>query len=69
MADLPADKDADQITGLRNDINELARGINVQARILESVVVACDTIVKAYLAATNVQTGVAEAPKEGKEVR
>lgn len=39
---------------LARDIKELGRGVNVQAQLLESIVVAFDTVVKKYLELTRV---------------
>jgi hypothetical protein len=38
---------------LEGDVQELARGINVQGSLLESIVVAFETVVRRYLRLTN----------------
>jgi hypothetical protein len=66
MADLPLEgrvveekkevplTDAQRIDLLTKDVQELARGINTQARLLESIVLAFDHVVKQYLSLTTV---------------
>jgi hypothetical protein len=39
---------------LVRDVQELARGVNKQAALLESVVLACDAVVKKYIELTKV---------------
>lgn len=71
MADLPLEgrvveakdaplTDTQRLDLLTQDIRELARGINTQGALLESVVVAFDSVVKKYLALTR----IAEKPSE-----
>lgn len=45
---------------LSKDVLELARGINTQGALLESIIVAFDHVVKKYLSLTK----VSDAPKE-----
>jgi len=64
MADLPLEgrvveekkdvplTDAQRIELLTQDVKELARGINTQGALLESIVVAFDSVVKKYLVLT-----------------
>lgn len=46
------------------DIQEVARGVNAQAQLLESIVLAFDHVVKRYLEVTKVPSETKEAPKE-----
>lgn len=81
MADLPANgqvvqkedvKQApltlqEQVNLLRQDVIELARGVNTQARLLESIVSANNSIVQTYLELTKTpaERGVKQdEPKE-----
>lgn len=60
----------EQINLLRQDILELARGVNTQARLLESIVTASESITQTYveLTRTPAERGVQtdEPPKETK---
>jgi len=61
MADLPVEgrvfeekkevalTENQRLDSLTKDIRELARGVNVQGALLESIVVAFDTVLKKYL--------------------
>lgn len=51
---------------LTQDVQEVARGINTQAKLLESIVLACDHIVKKYVELTTPKQAEVsnEAPKE-----
>lgn len=50
---------------LTQDVRELARGINTQARLLESIIVAFDGVVKKYLELTRIpEKPSEEIPKE-----
>lgn len=68
MADLPIEPlNHDQIVDAK--IQELGRGVNLQARLLESIVVACNEIVKSYVALTTPKPVEVkdETPKEEKQ--
>lgn len=65
----PVELTTDQkIEILAKDIRELGRGVNVQAQLLESIVVAFDAVVKKYLQLTQVPvaTKVVEPTKNDK---
>lgn len=81
MADLPLEgrtvenkkevplTDTQRIDLLTQDVQELARGINTQARLLDSIVLAFDHVVKKYLELTTTpaEKGVAtDGPKKEK---
>lgn len=75
MADLPLEgrvveekkevplTDVQRIDLLAQDVKELARGINTQARLLEGIVVAFDSVVKKYLELTRVPEKPSEESK------
>lgn len=50
----------EKIDMLAKDVREVARGVNTQAALLETIVVAFDHIVKRYIELTRVP----DAPKE-----
>lgn len=43
-----------RIDALTRDIQELGRGVNAQAKLLESIVTACDSVIKKYIELTKV---------------
>ena len=49
---------------LGQDVQELARGVNTQARLLEEIVMSFDTVVKKYLDLIRVPAEEPNAPKE-----
>lgn len=71
MADLPLEgrvvetkdaplTDTQRLDLLTRDIKELARGINTQGALLESIVVAFDSVVKRYLVLTRIPEKLSE---------
>jgi hypothetical protein len=76
MADLPLEgrvvedkkevplTDAQRLDLLTQDVQELARGINTQARLLESIILAFDHVVKKYLDLTRKPDESKEKPQE-----
>ena len=61
MADLPIEEKKEvpftteqRLDAITQDVQELARGINTQARLLESIVLAFDHVVKQYLELTRI---------------
>lgn len=54
-----------QLESLRKDVVELARGVNVQAALLQSIVHSSDAVCKTYLELTRTpaERGVVEAGK------
>ena len=61
MADLPIEEKKEvpftteqRLDAITLDVQELARGINTQARLLESIVLAFDHVVKQYLELTRI---------------
>jgi hypothetical protein len=53
-----------RVDALTKDVQELARGINTQARLLETIVVASDSIVKKYLELINAGKSNEETPEK-----
>lgn len=78
MADLPLEGRAktetkevpltaeQRLERLEKDVVELARGVNTQGALLESIVHAFDSVIKTYLTLINRPTGVAEKPTDVK---
>lgn len=59
MADLPIEEKKEvpltieqRMERAEKDIHEVARGVNVQGALLETIVVACDAIIQKYLILT-----------------
>lgn len=53
-----------RLDSLAKDVRELARGINTQGRLLETIVVASDQVVKKYLELTRIANEPKEKPEE-----